>query len=90
MAKNYSKKLKNGQTETHISITPIQYNKSKMNPVPFIVKRVISNTAAGAGFNSQTSSCDVYGRDGKPCCADPRDAKQKNMPYCGSQKGSKK
>jgi len=48
MAKNYSKKLKNGQTETHISITPIQYNKSKMNPVPFIVKRVISNTAAGA------------------------------------------
>ena len=54
----------------------------------FVIGRV--GSAAGASlFNKSTSSCDVFDKNGNPCCADKKEAKKKGMNYCGS-KDSKK
>lgn len=52
--------------------------------VNFAVKRV--GSAIGAmPFNSQTSSCDVFNKNGQACCTNMKEAKKNNMVYCGPQ-----
>jgi hypothetical protein len=49
----------------------------------------LGSAIGGKAFNSNTSSCDVYNKQGKPCCTMQSEATKKNMPYCGPRELSK-
>ena len=55
----------------------------------FIAGR-IGSAVGGSMFNKQTSSCDVFDKNGNPCCADKKEARKNEMPYCKTGQVPKK